>query len=99
MVSVIDDNVRVGRRKQKYYETEVDRGRQRPSRDHIVRQTVSTGGSGDCEGQGANGRQFGGWHQLIIDIRLRPRSGAAPLCVTMSICSSAISMLHTVESL
>jgi len=34
----------------------------RRSRDHVVRQTVPYGGSGDWEGPTANGRQFNGQH-------------------------------------
>jgi len=36
---------------------------------------------------------------VIVDIRLRPRSGAAPWCVSLSICRSIKFMLLATESL
>ena len=41
-------------------------GRERRSRDHIVWQTVPSGGSGDWKGPAVEGRQFDGRHRQTI---------------------------------
>jgi len=54
----INDNVTERGLEQKYLE-----GLQRRGRYHVIRQIVPDGGSGDCEGPAADGRQFNGHYR------------------------------------
>ena len=58
----INDNVTERGLEQKYFSTLME-GRQRRGRYHVIRQIVPDGGSGDCEGPAADGRQFNGHYR------------------------------------
>ena len=65
MVMVIDDNGREGSRGQERFQS-LTESRRRPSRHHVVLQTVPSGGSSNSEGQAADARPLDIRHQQAI---------------------------------